>query len=140
MHNSIHPYVITHIHTYTHTKLHTNIHAHILTYIHITRIQRTITSGEGKAGQPISSNKFLIFVNNEKQSAIKNWEIPEHYSCSYHNLITFNVNVANNKAKIYISLGTRYIIKWQHNEFHKNLLQVISKVFKLITTRETLKI
>jgi len=123
----LHTYIYTSIHTY----IHAYIHTHILTYIHITRILRTITSGEGKAGQPSSSNKFLIFVNNEKLSATKNWEIPEHYSCSYHNLITFNVNVANNKAKIYILLGTRYIIKGQHNEFNKNLLQLISKSFKI---------
>jgi len=131
IHPSVHPSICTYIHTYIFAYILTYIHTHIVTYIHITRISRTIMSGEGKAGQPNSRNRFLIFVNNEKLSAIKNWEIPEHYSCSYHNLITFNVNVANNKTTIYIFLGTRYIIKGQHNEFHKSLLLLISKSFKI---------
>jgi len=44
-------------------------------------------------------------------------------------IITFNVNVANNKAQIHNFLGTRYIVKGQHTEFHKNLLPLISKNF-----------
>ena len=117
-------YIYAHIHpsicSYTQSNIHIYKHTHILTYINITRIYRAFTSGEGKAGQPILRNKFLIFLNNERLSATKNREIPEHYSCSYHNLITFNVNVANNKAKIYILLGTRYKMKGQNNEFHKS--------------------
>jgi len=84
----------------THIK-NTYTHPYIHTYILITRIYKTFTSGEGKAGQQSSSNIFLVFVNNENLSAIKNWEIPEHWSSTDHNLITFNQNITKNKAKIY---------------------------------------
>jgi len=72
--------------------------------------------------------KFNI-VNNQMLTAIKDWEILEE-SCSDHNLITFNLNFAKDKAQIYNFLRTRYIIKGQqHTEFHKNLLHLISKNF-----------
>jgi len=79
-----------------------------------------------------SSNINLTIVNNRVLVAIKDWEISEEESCSDHNLITFNLNFANNKVQIHNFLGTRYIIKGQqHTEFHKNLLQLISKNFQI---------
>ena len=76
-------------------------------------------------------------MNNEKLSTIKKWEISLHLSCSYHNRIAFNVNVAKNKAKIYYMLGTRYIIKGkQHTEFHKNVLHLIPNRFQFGNNEE----
>ena len=70
-----------------------------------------------------SSNIDLTIVNNQMLAAIKDWEVSEEESCSYHNLVTFKLNYANDKAQIYNFLGTCYIIKGQqHTEFHKNLL------------------
>jgi hypothetical protein len=64
-------------------------------------------------------------------ATIKDWEIPEKEYCSDHNIITFDLNFAYDKAQIYIFLGTRYILKGQHTEIYKNLLQQISKNFKI---------
>jgi len=77
-----------------------------------------------------SNNIDLTIVNNQILEAIKDWEISEEES--YSDLITFNLNFTNDKVKTQNFLGTRYIIKGQqHTEFHKNVLQLISKDFQI---------
>jgi len=85
-----------------------------------------------------SSNVDLTIVNNQVLASIKGCEISEEESSSDNKNIRLNLNLAYKKAQIYNFLGTLYITKGQHTEFHKNLLQQISKNFKL-KTRETLK-
>ena len=52
----------------------------------------TFQSSEG------SSNIDLTVVNNQMLAAIKEWEILEEESWSDHNLTTFNLNFAKDKA------------------------------------------
>ena len=51
-----------------------------------------------------SNNIDLSIVNNQIFAAIKDWEILEEECCSDHNLISFNLNFANEKQKYAISL------------------------------------
>ena len=90
--------------------------------LHIMNEDSARTTFQSSRG---SSNIDLTIVNNQRLAAIKGWEISEEESCSEHNIIKFNINFTNNKAQKYNFLGTRYIIKEQHTEFRKNLLQLI---------------
>jgi hypothetical protein len=67
-----------------------------------------------------SNNIDLTIVNNQMLAAIRDWEVSEEESCSDRNIINFNLNFTNDKAKIYSFLGTRYMVKeQQHTDFKK---------------------
>jgi hypothetical protein len=63
-------------------------------------------------------------------ASIKGCEISEESSSDNKN-ITLNLNLAYKKAQINNFLGTLYVTKGQHTEFHRNLFQQISKNFQI---------
>ena len=71
------------------------------------------------------SNVDLTIVNNQVLASIKGCEISEEESSSDNKNIRLNLNLAYKKAQIYNFLGTLYITKGQHTEFHRNLFQQI---------------
>jgi hypothetical protein len=97
-------------------------------HLHIIDGDRARTTFQSSRG---SRNVDLSIVNNQMLATIKGCEISEEESCWEYKNITFNLNLACNKAQIYKFLGTLYIIKGQHTEFHKNVLQRISKKFHI---------
>jgi hypothetical protein len=104
------------------------IHPYIHSYnqLHIINEDGVRTMFQNSRG---SSNIDLTIGNNQMLATVKDWEISEE-SCSNHNIIKFNLSFACDKAQIYNFLGTQYITKeQQHPDFHKNLLQSISKNF-----------
>jgi hypothetical protein len=73
----------------------------------------------------VSSNIHLTIVNNQVLAVIRDCEISEEESCSDHNIIKFNLNLTNDKVKIYSFLGIRYIIKTTTYGLQKNVIQLI---------------